>query len=828
MSMFPLAWRLFRRELTHGQLRLIAAALILAVGAVTALALISSQLQASIVKQASTFLAADRVLTSPQEVDPQWLVQAQQQGLEVATTLEFQSMLFAGDRLQLVTVKAVSDNYPLRGRVELVTEASTALPASGSLWLDSRLAGWLTDTKQGEIGVSRFTLDRAISRLPDGGFNLFASAPVVLMNLADVAATGVVQPGSRLSWRYQFVGQPDSIQAYAGWLKSRMTSSQRLVDVRSDESPVSRAIARAEQFLLLTALLGIALACAAISVATQRYCQRHYDAVAMLKTLGASHNQVRSIFVMHLALVTLMGIGLGLLMGVMAATFMVQLLPSELVQATPQMSRALLLGAATGIIAGFGFTLYPLLRLLAIPPLRVLRKDLGPVRWQGWLNAVVSVAALALLAYLYSDNAVMTGVLLLGGAVLAVMLLAVAWLLLHWGRQLGMRTGTPLQLAVAGLRRRARENAVQLVGFSVSLVLLLTILALRQDLLADWQKQLPQGTPDHFLVNISPDNLTPMGEFLASRNVDATDFYPVIRGRLSAINGDQVRRPVTKEDQPQGEQQQGNQRGPQGIGRELNLTFRTQLPPNNPIEQGDWFRADAAGEVSVESQVADRLGIKLGDSLAFAIDGQQIEVRVTSLRKVNWETMQPNFFMIFPPEDLSRFPATYIASFKHPVNDPTLVPELIQRFPTVSVIDVGAIIEQLRDVIDQVSLALTLVLLVVIVASAMVLIAQTEAGMSSRKQELAIMRTLGAPGSLLRRAVAWEFLLMGAVSGVLAVVVTELTLALLKSQVFNLVVNGHTLWWLVIPLLGAVLIGALGMIACRRLLANQCAELLKG
>ncbi|USD38585.1 ABC transporter permease [Ferrimonas sp. SCSIO 43195] len=828
MSMFPLAWRLFRRELMHGQLRLIAAALILAVGAVTALALISSQLQASIVKQASTFLAADRVLTSPQKVDPQWLAQARQQGLEVATTLEFQSMLFAGDRFQLVTVKAVSENYPLRGQVELVTEAPTALPASGSLWLDSRLAGWLTDTKQGEIGVSRFTLDRAISRLPDGGFNLFASAPVVLMNLDDVAATGVVQPGSRLSWRYQFVGQADSIQAYAGWLKSRMTSSQRLVDVRSDESPVSRAIARAEQFLLLTALLGIALACAAISVATQRYCQRHYDAVAMLKTLGARHNQVRSIFVMHLALVTLMGIGLGLALGVTAATFMVQLLPSELVQATPSMSRALMLGAATGVIAGFGFTLYPLLRLLAIPPLRVLRKDLGPVRWQGWLNAVVSVVALALLAYLYSDNAVMTGVLLLGGAVLAVLLLAVAWLLLHWGRQLGMRTGTPLQLAVAGLRRRARENAVQLVGFSVSLVLLLTILALRQDLLADWQKQLPQGTPDHFLINISPDNLTPMGEFLASRNVDATDFYPVIRGRLSAINGEQVQRPVTKEDQPQGEQQSENPRGPQGIGRELNLTFRTQLPPNNPIEQGEWFRADAAAEVSVESQVAERLGVKLGDTLVFTIDGQQVDARVTSLRKVNWETMQPNFFMIFPPEDLSRFPATYIASFKHPEGDPTLVSDLIQRFPTVSVIDVGAIIEQLRDVIDQVSLALTLVLLVVIVASAMVLIAQTEAGMSSRKQELAIMRTLGARGSLLKRAVAWEFLLMGAVSGVLAVVVTELTLALLKSQVFNLVVNGHTLWWVIIPALGALLIGALGMIACRRLLANQCAALLKG
>ncbi|BDY03983.1 FtsX-like permease family protein [Ferrimonas sp. YFM] len=823
MSIFPLAWRLFRRELAHGQLRLIGAALILAVAAVTALALVSDRLQSSIVRQASTFLAADRVLSSPQRVDPAWLEAAKEAGLEVSTTLEFQSMLFSEERFQLVTVKAVSPQYPLRGSIDLVGQSATPLPEPGALWLDSRLAGWIEQSNLAEIGEASFSLDQAIRRLPDGGFNLFASAPVVLMNLSDVDATGVIQPGSRLSWRYQFVGNADAIKSYADWLNGRLTTSQRWVDVRSQDSPVSRAIQRAEQFLLLTALLGIALACAAISVATQRYCLRHYDAVAMLKTLGASHNQVRGIFVTHLSLVTLLGIAIGLVIGLLGAEGLLTWLPEEFSQGEASVARPLALGASTGLVAGFGFTLYPLLRLLAIPPLRVLRKDLGPVRWQGWLNAVLSVAALALLAYIYSGNAMMTGVLLVGGAALALLLLLVAWLLLNWGRQLGMRTGTPLQLAVAGLRRRARDNAVQLVGFSVSLVLLLTILALRQDILADWQKQLPQGTPDHFLVNISLDELPEMGNFLSGRQVEATDFYPVIRGRLSAINGAQVNQPVTKEEgEPESRQ------GPSGIGRELNLTFRDTLPPNNPVVAGSWFTGDAQGEVSVESRVAERLGIGLGDRLTFTIDTQPVEVEVTSLRKVNWETMQPNFFMIFPPADLVRFPATYIASFKHPEGDAGLVGDLIQQFPTVSVIDVGSIITQLREVIDQVSLALTLVLMVVVLASAMVLIAQTEAGMASRRQELAIMRTLGAAGSLLRRAVAWEFLLLGAVAGLLAVVVTELTLALLKSQVFNLVVNGHTLWWFLIPVLGAVLIGSIGMLACRRLLANQCGALLRG
>lgn len=820
MNTFAIPWRLFKRELAHGQLRLIASALILAVMAVTALAQISSQLQNSIVKQASAFLAADRVLSSPVPVDEAWLEQAKTQRLNVATTLEFQSMLFAGDNFQLVTVKAVSDNYPLRGAIELVSDSAQSLPTTGEIWLDSRLAGWLETESQAEIGLSQFSLSEAISRLPDGGFNLFASAPVVLMNLDEVEATGVVQPGSRLSYRYQFTGSDEALEQFEAFLKPQLSTSQRWVDIRSQDSPVSRAIIRAEQFLLLTALLGIALACAAIAVATQRYCQRHYDAVAMLKTLGASHQQVRTIFVTHLTLITLLSIIVGLIFGVLAAKGLSTLLPADLVT-DASYTRALLLGATTGVLAGFGFTLYPLLRLLSVPPMRVLRKDLGPTKWTAWLNGVFATSSLAAMAYLYSGSASMTIALLVGGGALALLLMLVAWGLLRWGRQLGMRTGTPLQLAVAGLRRRARENSVQLVGFSVSLVLLLTILALRQDLLADWQKQLPQGTPDHFLVNVSPMDKDRVSEFLAERDAEATDFYPVIRGRLSAINGERVSRPVTKEDDSE-------QQAPRGIGRELNLTYRQILPPNNPVVAGQWYGDDAADEVSVEAEVAERLGIGLGDSLSFTIDGTEFEVKVTSIRQVNWETMQPNFFMIFPPSVLGEFSATYIASFKHPEQHAQLVPELIRQFPTLSVIDVGAIIEQLREVIDQVSLALSLVLIVVILASVMVLLAQTEAGMSARRQELAIMRTLGAKGSLLRRAVAWEFLLLGAIAGLLAVVVTELTLALLKSQVFNLVVNAHTSWWLLVPLIGAALIGALGMLACRRLLANQCSALLKG
>ncbi|WP_028117651.1 ABC transporter permease [Ferrimonas senticii] len=827
MSHRTLAWRLFKRELLRGQLRLIVAALTLAVLSVTSLALVSERLQQGLNNEAAKFLAADRLLSSPQAVDPQWLQQATELGLAQAQVLEFQSMLFVGEQLQLVSVKAVSPSYPLKGAIEPLTQLDGALPEPGALWFDSRLNQLTQSAADGslaELGDAEFAISGVFARLPDGGFNVFASAPTVLMNLSDVGSTGIVQPGSRLTWQYQFSGEAAALAAFEQWLKPQLSNSQRWIDVKSQDTPLSRALERAEQFMLLATLLGIALACTAVGVAARRYCQRHYDAVAMFKTLGASHRQIREIFALHLGATTTVGVLIGLLLGYGSALLMMSLLPAELQlgQFNPTL-RPLALGIATGVIAAAGFTLYPMLRLLAVPPMRVLRKDVGPIGLAGWLNGAASVLALAALAWLYSGSLTLTWVLLLSVAVLAALLAALGFAMLAWGRQLGIRTGSPLQLALAGLRRRAGENVIQLVGFSVALMLLLTVLALRQDLLEDWQKQLPEGTPDHFLINIADYQRDEMAQFLAERQVQATDLYPVIRGRLSAINGESVRRAVDKED---AEQQPQNQ-APRGIGRELNLTFRDTLPPNNPIIAGQWFSSEDAAEVSLEAEVADRLDVGLGDSLTFTIDGQPIEVTVTSLRQVNWETMQPNFFMIFPAKQLEQFVPTYIASFYHPDGQPQLVAQLVRQFPTVSVIDVGAIIGQLRQVIEQVSLALAWVIAVVAAASALLLLAQTEAGMAARRQELAIMRTLGASGRLLRGAVTWEFVLLGAIAGILATLVAELLLWLIKTQLFELVVAPHWHWWWAIPLTGALFIGSLGRFACRRLLANNCAALLK-
>ncbi|MGI2260177.1 ABC transporter permease [Shewanella sp. GXUN23E] len=816
-----LALRLFRRELQQGQLLLIILAIMLAVLSVSGLAGVSERLQAAINGQAATFIAADRIIDSPEALPDTMLDKASELGLRQVTSMRFNSMLFGDDGFQLVTVRAVGPGYPLRGQIELGSGPTQSLPGDGELWYESRLARLLGMQDKStpasiELGVAQFRLSEEIRRLPDAGFNPFASSPVVLMRLADVAQTGIVQPGSRVTYLYQFAGSADALNAFERYARPLLTTSQRWVDVKSGDSPIAGAVQRAERFLLLASLLGIALACAAIGIAAQRYCQRHYDVVAMLKTFGASGRQIRQLFALHLLLVTCSGILLGLMGGWLLDLGISSMLPAQLAAYDPSWLRPLLLGISTGLISAFMFSAYPLLRLLAIPPLRVLQRQLEGMSTGAWLHLLLSLSAMALLGYLYSGSLALTATVVAAVCALALLLGALGWLMVRMGHSVGLKTTNPLQLALAGLRRRARQNAVQLVGFSTALLLLLVILALRQDLLNEWQQQLPQNAPNYFLVNIAPEDEAPLATFFDDNEIQTTDIYPVVRGRLSAINGEAL---ITTE------QQESGVVGRVGIGRELNLTWRDSLPPNNDLLKGQFNTG--SGEVSIETKVMERLGLQLGDELTFTIDNRDFTVTVTSVRAVHWETLQPNFFMIMRQEDLGQFAHTSMVSFHLDDSRRALVVDLIKAFPTISVLDVGAIVGQLREIIEQVSLSLSLVLVLVVAASALVLFAQTEAGMATRQRELAVLRTFGGSGWLLRSATALEFALLGGIAGVIAVLVAELTLYLLKTQVFELNVYMHWDWWLLAPLAGGTLVAALGLWRCRRLLRQSCAQLLQ-
>ncbi|WP_220775048.1 ABC transporter permease, partial [Shewanella glacialipiscicola] len=601
---FSLAWRLFKRELQQGQLLLIILAITLAVLSVSGLARVSERLQVAITGQATEFIAADRIIDSPVKIDAAILAKADELGLKHVTNMQFNSMVYSGDKFQLVTVRAVEAGYPLKGEIELINGKTKALPQADEIWFESRLGGLLGYPKSIELGNSEFVLSDEISRLPDAGFNPFASSPVVLMRMEDVAKTGVIQPGSRVTYLYQFAGNEASLIAFEQSVKPLLNSTQRWVDVQSGDSPIAEAVKRAERFLLLASLMGIALACAAIGIAAQRYCQRHYDVVAMLKTFGASAKQIRLLFGMHLLLVTLLGIVLGLIGGVLLDLGISHLLPAEIAAYSPPLTRPLLLGVGTGLISAFMFSAYPLMRLLAIPPLRVLQRQLEGLQLGMWLHLLLSLSAMALLGYLYSQSWALTLTVVAAALLLGVLLGLLGWVMIRLGHSVGMKTTNPLQLALAGLRRRARQNVLQLVGFSAALVLLLTILALRQDLLNEWQKQLPENAPNYFLVNIAPDDAKPLNDFMTAKGIEATDIYPVIRGRLTQINGEAL---------ISNEQSEAGEKGRVGISRELNLTWRNSLPANNELLEGDFNQA--ADEVSVESGVADRLGISIGDKL---------------------------------------------------------------------------------------------------------------------------------------------------------------------------------------------------------------------
>lgn len=811
-----LAWRLFKRELFQGQLVLIILAITLAVLSVSGLARVSERLQVAINGQASKFIAADRTINSPVEIDTAIIVAANDLGIQHVKNLQFNSMVFAGDKLQLVTVKAVEADYPLKGDIELITGKTQGLPALGELWYETRLGGILGYPPSLELGNKAFVLSEEISRLPDAGFNPFASSPVVLMRMEDVAATGVIQPGSRVTYLYQFTGDAQALEKFEALAKPLLNTSQRWVDVQSGDSPIASAVKRAERFLLLASLLGIALACAAIGIAAQRYCQRHYDVVAMLKTFGASSRQIRWLFGAHLLLVTLVGVILGILGGFVLDYGISQMLPVEIAAYSPPYTRPVILGLATGLISAFMFSAYPLMRLLAIPPLRVLQKQLEGLQFGMWLHLLLSLTAMAVLGYLYSQSLTLTLTVVAAVLLLGVLLSVLGFIMIGAGHRVGMRTTNPLQLALAGLRRRARQNAVQLVGFSSALVLLLVILALRQDLLNEWQKQLPENAPNYFLVNIAPDESQPLSSFLQQRAVESTDIYPVVRGRLTHINDEVL---------ISNAQKKAGETGRVGISRELNLTWRNTMPPNNELLEGHFNQK--SNEVSVESGVAERLGVGIGDKLTYNIDNQPLTVTVASIRAVHWETLQPNFFMIFTEQALQPFAYTSMMSFHLDSSQQQVVLDLIQQFPTISIIDVGAMVEQLRQIVDQVSLSLTLVLVLVLLASALVLIAQTEAGMATRQSELAVLRTFGASGWLLKLATGFEFALLGGIAGVLAVIVAEFTLYLLKTQVFELQVFMHWPWWGIAPLAGASIVAVLGMWRCRQLLNKSCRELLQ-
>ena len=782
--------RWFWREWRSPSLLIVWLALSLAVACVLALGSIGDRMEKGLSQQSREFMAGDRTLRSSREVPAEWIDEARRLGLTVGEQLSFATMTFAGDTPQLADVKAVDDTYPLYGKLE--TQPPGLKPQAGSVLLAPRLMA-LLNLKIGDtldVGDATLRIAGEVLQEPDAGFNPFQMAPRLMMNTADVAKTGAVQPGSRVSWRYKYAGTPQQLADYEKWLLPKLGPEHRWIGLQQDDSALGKSLERSQQFLLLSALLTLLLAVAAVAVAMSHYCRSRYDLVAILKTLGAGRAQLRKLIVGQWLMLLALAAVAGGAMGVGLEQILLLMLKPVLPVALPPASGwpwLWAIGAMVVISLLVGLRPYRL--LLATLPLRVLRQDVVANVWPLKLYIpLVCAVVVILLAWLMGGSPLLWAVLA-GAVVLALLCGVLGWGLLWMLKRLTLKA-LPLRLAVNRLLRQPWSTLSQLAAFSLSFMLLALLLVLRGDLLDRWQQQLPPESPNYFLINIAPEQVAAVKTFLAGHHVTATEFYPIVRARLTQING-----------------QAAESNKDEALNRELNLTWRSERPDHNPLVAGSW--PPKAGEVSIEEGLAQRLAIKPGDSVTFTGDTQEFSATVTSVRKVDWESLRPNFFFIFPPNALDEQPQSWLTSFRWD-NGNTLLTQLNREFPTVSLLDIGAILRQVGQVLTQVSRALEVMVVLVTACGILLLLAQVQVGMRQRYQELVVWRTLGAGKSLLRTTLWAEFALLGVVSGIVAAIGAEVALAMLQTKVFDFPWSPDWRLWVMLPLCGALLLSLCG------------------
>ncbi|MAE02351.1 ABC transporter permease [Pseudoalteromonas lipolytica] len=826
-----LALKLFSREFKRGELTVISAAIALAVLTVLTLSMVTDRIGQSIAQKSSAFIAADRVLASNHQLPTEYMQKAQEQSLRTAKITYFDTMLFAGDEMQLGSVKAVSDSYPLKGELKVKTRLTSdaivtdEVPKMGEVWLSESVFYALNIQvgSQVELGAATFTASRVVAEEPDAPFNVFSSSQRILINERDIDATQVIQPGSRVFYRQLYAGEQSDLDTFYAWLKPQMKENQQWYGVKDRQSPIANSLNRAESFLLLAGLLGIILAAVAIAVSAKRYCERQYDPVAMMKTLGGSRATIRKIYLLHLSLVCTMSVILGLVIGyslqMIASDYLAQSMGTELPSAS---AKPWLIAVSTGVICAVMFSIKPLLDLFDIPPLRVLRRNLGDRLLVSKIHLAMSALTVFLLMWLFSNNIKITAILFTSTAFLIVVLFGLSKLIFGGGRKLGLSPGNSWSLAIASIQKRANVNAVQLISFALAIKLLLFLIVLKNDMISDWQSQLPADAPNSFLVNITEAELEPITSFLAERDMPTSDFYPIVRGRVNAVNGELVAREVSLEDNEKKDEEARS-----GIGRELNLTWRAELPKQNELIDGTWFTENSVAEASLEESMLARLDVELGDTLTFLIGAQSFDAKITSVRKVNWNTLKPNFFIILSPDVLQSFPATYISSVRVNKDQKREFSELLRQYPTVNAIDVESFIKQIRSTIEQVSLAIGFVLAIVVACGALVLISQVQASLGERMQEIVILRTLGAKGRLIKNATLYEFLLLGFTAGLVAAVVSDVALLIVQKQMFELAGKLHPHIWLIGPAAGGLFVACLGYLMIARTMRKNTQGLLR-
>ena len=827
-----LAFKLFSREFRRGELTIIFAAIALAVLTVFSLSSITERIGLNLSQKSSDFIAADRRLSSNHAFNSAVITKANTLGLKTAQMLYFDSMLFANDELVLGSVKAATNEYPIRGKITIKDDLNSQSyevnsgPEVGSVWLSEGLF-YTLKVQVGdsvELGAGIFNISKVLVKEPDAPFFSLSGNKRVLINYADIKTTQAVQPGSRVFHRLLFGGTEEALSDYYAWLKPQLKSNQTWEGIKDRQSPLGKNLERAEQFLLLAGLFGIMLAAVAMAVSAKRYCERQYDPVAMMKTLGGSRRVIRNIFLLHLSLVTFFSIVVGLAVGFILQSIGADYLANFMDTTLPQAGvRPWLLSSFIGVFCSLMFSLKPLLDLFDIPPLRVLRRSLGDTLAISRLHISLSLLTIFTLMWFFSGDIVTTLILFSSTLLVAVILFGFSRLLFSAGRKLGLRPGTSWSLAIATLQKRANANAIQLISFALAIKLMLFLVVLKSDIIDDWQMQVPPDAPNMFIINIAKDEVEPIKQFFIEKDIPHEIFFPVFKGRVNAVNGEELSRRVSKQ-----EGEEVNEDARDGVNREPNLTWLDTLPDGNEITEGEWFSGGDEIEVSVFDGWQDKLDLELGDVITFLVNEQLIDAKITSFRKVDWGTLKPNFVMILSPNMAGAVPVTYFTAAQLLDKHTKDISLLLQRYPTISMIDIKARIDQAKSIISQVSLAIGFVLSIVLISGSLVLISQVQASLAERMQEVVILRTLGAKARLIKLATLYEFMMLGGISGLVAAVVSDITLLVIQQQLFNVEGKLHFYIWLLGPISGAIFVATIGYFMVANTMRKNTQSLLRG
>jgi len=809
-----LALRLLWRDFKAGELWLLLLSLVLAVTTVTAISIFADRIRNSIQDQASQLLAGDIQVRGSSSIPGEWRQKAVELGLDTSDILTFQAMTFSENEMILSSLKAVSDSYPLKGELKIgskpyVTDKVVSQgPVSGEAWLASRLFGALGvnigDTIS--VGNADFTVAAAIINEPDSGQSFFGVGPRVIINWEDIADTQSVQTGSRLYYRLVVAGDQSDISQYVDWLEPQLGNHHRLVGIENNERSVGSALDRAESFLLLAGSLGVILAGVSLALAARRYSRRQEIYVALLKTIGMAPSRVQQLYLINLTLIATAGTLFGLFLGwaIHEAILWVfsGLLPENLM---PFGIRPLITGVITGLVCLFAFAAPPILSLKQVPPAKVIRSQDGDQGLSTLKALLIGVTSIVGLVYWYSQSTLITLSLLGGLALASVLVSGLAWLMIRLLRKIGVKLGRTWRIGLANLQRHGKQNALQVMIFSTSLMLLFVLTMVRGALIEDWQKQMPDDIPNHFVYNIFQSDLAGVKQFIDSNQLGASPFYPMVRGRLVQINGEDAQQAI----------QRASTGGGDDYRRELNLTWSNELSADNEIVAGSWWKPgdETKNLISIEQSFAEGINVGLGDNLTFSIAGQLTDVEIASIRTVQWDSLKPNFYVIFSNTILDGLAASYMTSFRMEDDQKPLLTEFARSLPTVSLVEIDAIINQIRGIIAQVSLAVEFILLLVLISGFLVLATSIQATLDHRIKESVILRTLGAKKSLVKGSLLIEFGSLGWLSGLMGAAGAESVLYLLQSQVFDMDFTWHLQVWLWGPWVGMVLIGGVGMLS---------------